>query len=72
MFKRLKLLMKLKFLKVKMDLFEKKYKASKKKTNKWNKKLSEATIKWAYANEHLHPETTWEMRAEREFERLNL
>ena len=55
-----------------MDIFEKKYKASQKKTNKWNKKLSEATIKWAYANEHLHPETTWEMRAEREFERLNL
>lgn len=72
MLKRFKLLIKLKLLKTKMDIFEKKYKASQKKTNKWNKKLSEATIKWAYANEHLHPETTWEMRAEREFERLNL
>lgn len=72
MLKRFKLLIKLKLLKTKMDIFEKKHKASQKKTNKWNKKLSEATIKWAYANERLHPEKTWEMRAEREFQKLNL
>lgn len=72
MITRLKLLMKLKLLQIKIDYLNGKYAMLIHRTDKCRTKLSKATIKWAYINERLHPEETWEMRAEREFERLNM
>ncbi len=62
---RLKLLIKLKLVKFKMEHYKKVYTVS------W-KKYSELFNDYTYINEHLHPEETWEMRAEREARRGNL
>lgn len=72
MFTRLKLLIKLRYLKVKMNYFEKRHNTLRNKTSRYREKLAISRTNWAYANERLHPEETWEMRAVREFERLNL
>ena len=70
--KRLKLLIKLKYYKFKMDWYNKRWNVSRKREEDLRNKSYKASSVYYYAYEKIHPEEIWEARAEREFERLNL
>lgn len=72
MLTKLKLLIKLTVLQFKIRHYTKRYNVSRKKTDRLSDKLYKIKNDYYYSREHLHPEDTWEMRAEREFNRLNL
>ena len=72
MLTRLKLLIKLKIAQIKMYLYNKRIRTLQNKTSRLRTKYHKVSMDFYYMKERLYPEETWEMRAEREFRRLNL
>jgi len=67
MLKRIKLLIKLKIVKIRMDICRKRWVSLRVKEALAEEKYKKVSSDYMYANEKLHPENAWEMRAEREF-----
>ena len=72
MFLRVKLLIRLKFMKIKMNRLHKFWIASRNREADLHCKYKLACTKYYYANENTNPERKWEMRGEREFNRGKL
>ena len=67
--RRMKLRIKLVFLKKKREIFERRYKRLRKKEAKAYMMFKKASTNYFYAVQNMYPERTWEMRGEREFYR---
>ena len=67
MLRRIRLKIKCYILKCKMNYYERRYKASRRKSLELEGKYRYAATAFYYATQNTNPEKSWEMRAEREY-----